>query len=55
MKEVRVMSWETSQYERPCYCGKGKVLVTVESDDWNRSRSFETILCGSCKEKAKKV
>jgi hypothetical protein len=51
---VRIMSWEASQYEKTCYCGKGKVLVTVESDDWNRSRSFETILCEGCKEKAEK-
>ena len=46
------MSWEDmGEYEMPCPCGKGKVIVKSEMDDWNRFRSYETILCDKCKEK----
>src|SRR5690606_21087388 len=47
------MSWDSYEYERPCACGKGKILVTIESNDWGNSRCFEKILCDECKEVAK--
>lgn len=47
------MSWEkSSEYERTCSCGKGKVIISTEMDDWNRIRSYETVLCDQCREKS---
>lgn len=44
------MSYEfMRKYEKTCPCGKGKILVTVEMDDWNRTREDETILCEECR------
>ena len=46
------MSWEYTEYTKPCPCGKGLVLVRVGSNDWGQSSPpDETILCPGCKEK----
>ena len=45
------MSWDSYKYERTFYCREGKIIITIESDDQNRSRSFEEILCQECRKK----
>lgn len=37
------MSWEISEHETTCYCGKGKIILTIETDDWNRMKTHERI------------
>jgi hypothetical protein len=47
------MSWEEMWSEtKPCPCGKGTVTYCMDMDDWNRTRSHETINCPRCKAKA---
>jgi hypothetical protein len=46
------MSWDKGiEREMPCPCGMGKVIISMEFDDWNRTRTEETILCVQCREK----
>lgn len=43
------MSWEVmSDKEETCLCGKGKIRIILEMDDWNRTRESEEILCEEC-------
>lgn len=43
------MSWDVMKdYEKPCPCGKGKVHIVEEMDDWNRIRESEEIICDEC-------
>lgn len=43
------MSWEVMRdEEKTCSCGKGKIRIIVEMDDWNRTRESEEILCEEC-------
>jgi len=45
------MSWEYTEYTKPCACGKGLVLVSDGSNDWGQTSHHETILCLVCKDK----
>jgi len=45
------MSWDYTEYTKPCACGKGLVLVRDGSNDWGQTSHHETILCPECKEK----
>lgn len=49
------MSWDYTEYKKPCPCGKGLVLVTDGSNDWGQTSHHETILCPECKEKDEKA
>jgi hypothetical protein len=47
------MSWEEiSRDEVPCPCGKGKVVITMRMDDWNRIETSRAILCDNCRAEA---
>lgn len=47
------MSWEVmSETVEKCECGKGTITDVLEMDDWNNSRSWSTINCKDCYEKA---
>lgn len=44
------MSWDIMiDEERICFCGKGKIHIIEEMDDWNRTRRSEELLCEECK------
>ena len=46
------MSYEVDKIkEIECPCGKGKIKLTSESNDWNQTRENIEILCDECKEK----
>lgn len=45
------MSWDRTKNFRVCPCGKGQIKEISESDDWNRHRYYEVILCPECKKK----
>lgn len=45
------MSWDYTEYTKPCACGKRLVLVRDGSNDWGQTSHHETILCPECKEK----
>lgn len=50
------MSWdEIGSSERKCPCGKGKYVITLEADDWNRMRSKTEIKCPACRKKNKQA
>ncbi|WP_106078975.1 hypothetical protein [Mesoplasma coleopterae] len=45
------MSWEIDYINyKNCVCENKGVKITAESDDWNRNRVWEEIICNSCKE-----
>ena len=45
------MSWEYTEYTKPCPCGKGLIKVVDGSNDWGQTGHKETILCPECREK----
>jgi hypothetical protein len=50
------MSWdEIGKNETNCPCGKGKYVVTLEADDWNRMRTQTEIQCSACRKKNKQA
>ncbi len=44
------MSWEYTEYTKPCPCGKGQIRVVHGSNDWGQTSHDETILCPVCRE-----
>lgn len=42
------MSWDTEVIEKPCYCGEGTLVLTLRSDDWNRSEQSGETRCARC-------
>lgn len=48
------MSWEYTEYTKPCACGKGLIEVVYGSNDWGKTSHDETILCPVCKEKVER-
>jgi hypothetical protein len=50
------MSWdEIKKDEVVCPCGKGKYLIALEMDDWNRMRTKTDIQCPACRKKNEKA
>lgn len=49
--DYAAMSWDRTTTERPCPCGKGKIVITDASDDWGRSEHDETLECVECEQK----
>ena len=45
------MSWEYTEYTKPCPCGNGLIKVVEGSNDWGQTEHNETILCPDCREK----
>ncbi|MCW3793789.1 hypothetical protein OM416_19535 [Paenibacillus sp. LS1] len=45
------MSWESSETREPCKCGKGFILNTTRSDDWNRFEYSTRLQCDECRKK----
>lgn len=44
------MSWEYTEYTKPCPCGNGLIKVVEGSNDWGQTEHYETILCPVCRE-----
>ncbi len=44
----RNMSWHETRSEKPCFCGKGKLVEINRSDDWNRHEHREHLECPEC-------
>jgi hypothetical protein len=50
------MSWdEITREERKCPCRKGKYVIVLEADDWNRMRTRTEINCPACAKKNKEA
>ena len=50
------MSWDKiMENDTNCPCGKGKYIVTMEMDDWNRTKTKTKIQCPACRKKNKQA
>lgn len=43
------MSWDISEYDIECRCGKGLIHVVLGSNDFGETNRRETILCEECR------
>lgn len=43
------MSREYSSYKIKCKCGKGKIRVTIETNDFLGSSRYEELICEECR------
>src|SRR6267143_4274511 len=39
------MSWERETARRPCFCGRGTIVIESASDSWGRSEYDERMEC----------
>ncbi len=47
-----VVSWELMHTsEKPCKCGKGKLITKAYMDDWNRTKEEYVLDCEECQKK----
>ena len=50
------MSWdEITREDRKCPCKKGRYVIVLEADDWNRMRTRTEIRCPACAKKNKQA